>query len=73
LTEKIGSFEHFAKPDTEIGLIHYCDLRIFKMRNGTFKKKCLPIVKKNTPTITTTHRLKKSKIEITKKINEKKN
>ena len=36
------------------------------------KKKCLPIVKKNTPTITTTHRLKKSKIEITKKINEKK-
>jgi len=22
LTEKIGSFEHFAKPDTEIGLIH---------------------------------------------------
>ena len=41
------------------------------MRNGTFKKNVF-LLSKNTPTITTTHRLKKSRIEITKKINEKK-
>jgi len=43
------------------------------MRNGTFKKNVFLLSKKNTPTITTTHRLKKSKIEITKKNQWKKN